>query len=133
MLLLLAAACGAAATATPQPQATSPPTEAETPPVAAVPVVTPAPTSVPVAAPTAPSAKVILATSDWGNELFTDHDVRGEGGVYQRLVHDYFIHTAKGKGLVPGIAKSWSFTPNGLTWTFEVREGVKFHDGTELT
>ncbi|MEE9199722.1 MAG: ABC transporter substrate-binding protein, partial [Dehalococcoidia bacterium] len=104
-----------------------------TPPTAAVPIATPAPTSIPAAAPTAPSAKVILATSDWGNELFTDHDVRGEGGVYQRLVHDYFIHTAEGKGLVPGIAKSWSFTPNGLTWTFEVREGVKFHDGTELT
>lgn len=33
----------------------------------------------------------------------------------------------------PWVAKSWDISPEGLTYTFFLREGIKFHDGTELT
>lgn len=33
----------------------------------------------------------------------------------------------------PKLAESWTSSPNGLSYTFELRQGVKFHDGTELT
>ena len=34
---------------------------------------------------------------------------------------------------VPGIATEWSQSEDGLTWTFEIREGVTWQDGEPLT
>lgn len=33
----------------------------------------------------------------------------------------------------PHVAKSWAVSGDGLTWTFYLQKGIKFHDGRELT
>jgi peptide/nickel transport system substrate-binding protein len=37
-----------------------------------------------------------------------------------------------GTKIVPGLAESWSPDASGLVWTFKLKNGVKFHDGTDF-
>ena len=51
-----------------------------------------------------------------------------EGFVKEDLT-DPNVATPK---LIPGLATSWDISDNGLVYTFHLREGVKFHDGTSF-
>ena len=49
--------------------------------------------------------------------------------VYEGLVQ-YQPGSTK---IVGRLAKSWEISPDGLTYTFHLNDGVKFHDGTPMT
>lgn len=46
--------------------------------------------------------------------------------VYEQLV----AYKDETTDVEPGLAKSWEISEDGKTYTFQLREGVKFHDGT---
>lgn len=46
---------------------------------------------------------------------------------------DWLTIVDKDGKLHPGLATSWKGSPDNKTWTFTLRKGVKFHDGTEMT
>ncbi|MFO7685606.1 MAG: ABC transporter substrate-binding protein [Desulfobacterales bacterium] len=46
--------------------------------------------------------------------------------VYEALV----FYKDESTALEPGLAESWDISPDGLTYTFHLRKGVKFHDQT---
>jgi peptide/nickel transport system substrate-binding protein len=51
-----------------------------------------------------------------------------------RQVFDTLVRYADGSSeLEPGLALSWHPSRDGLTWSFRLRDGVTFHDGTPLT
>lgn len=48
-------------------------------------------------------------------------------------VYDSLLRTTKdGMGIEPGLASKWESSSDGLTWTFTLRDGVKFSDGSPL-
>lgn len=47
-----------------------------------------------------------------------------------RHVHDNLVEFTEKMDIVPMLATSWETSKDGLTWTFHLRKGVKFHDGT---
>src|SRR5437868_10003362 len=51
------------------------------------------------------------------------------GNVYDGLLRV----TKDGASVEPALATSWDTSADGLTWTFHLRPGVKFSDGTPLT
>jgi peptide/nickel transport system substrate-binding protein len=50
------------------------------------------------------------------------------------LTYDYMItYSMEDMSPEPGLAKSWETSDDGLTWTFDIREGVLWSDGEPLT
>ncbi len=49
------------------------------------------------------------------------------------LLYDTLVEEAGISNFVPGLAEEWSVDDDGLVWTFKIREGVTFHDGTPCT
>lgn len=48
-------------------------------------------------------------------------------------VFDGLLDTDEKGELIPNLAESYDISEDGLTYTFTLREGVKFHDGSDLT
>ena len=53
--------------------------------------------------------------------------------VYWDDIHDYVIEQDSSGNLVGALATGWEASEDQLTWTFEIREGVKWHNGDTLT
>jgi peptide/nickel transport system substrate-binding protein len=48
-------------------------------------------------------------------------------------IHDALVRPLPGQRMAPSLAESWTESPNGLTYEFKLRRGLKFHNGDPLT
>ena len=58
----------------------------------------------------------------------TDFDLMSDAMLYDNLVK-----LDNGFTPLPALATSWEVTPDARTWTFKLRKGVEFHDGSAFT
>ena len=56
-----------------------------------------------------------------------------DGGNMLLFLFDCLLNVDKNNQLIPGAAETWDVSPDGLTWTFKLREGLKWSDGSPLT
>src|SRR5438552_17500670 len=137
--LSILAACSPAAT----PAApTSAPAVAPTQPAAA-----PAPTSAPAAAPITPAAAAApttaaassaatpsgtlrYASADFGQESMDPINIASQWGW---AMYDELLTFDPQGNVIGSVAEKYDLSQDGLTWTFNIRKGIKFHSGDPLT
>src|SRR2546430_1754315 len=52
--------------------------------------------------------------------------------VGRRIVETLATFPDESTQIVPGLAESWTVSKDGLRYTFKLRKGISFHDGTPL-
>ena len=142
-----------AATATPSPTATSTPTATPAPTPKPTPTATPAPepTPTPAATPTvverlkknaeefeyaigkhggALTSATISEPLTFNLAISTDASSSGVlGYLFEGLTETSWLNDE----VEPLLAESWERSEDGLTWTFHLRQDVKWHDGEPFT
>jgi len=53
--------------------------------------------------------------------------------VFLYALHDALMKPLPGNDMAPCLAESWRESPDGLTYDFKLREGLKFHNGDPFT
>ena len=81
--------------------------------------------------PQAAVAKTLVYCSEGSPENFTPAiNTTGTSFDAARPVYDKLTEFARGSTQVePGLAESWTVSPDGKVFTFKLRKGVKFHSG----
>ena len=66
--------------------------------------------------------------SQWDIVVFPS----GDGRFVWNQIYDTLVRLDKDLNMIPGLALSWESKDDGLSWIFHLREGVKFHDGSDF-
>ncbi len=134
LLVLAAAACGPATQVAPATQAAAgtPQVEVRTTTIVETVVVpqdrvvtaTPPPATAP---PDVEQTFTVAVGRDSG--VLNPHDYKSNFPALT-MVYEPLVKYASDGAIQPALAESWDISDDGLTWTFHLRQGVTFSDGT---
>jgi hypothetical protein len=115
--------------AAPEPTDTTTPTPTESTATTPTPIVTTPP------APIKPYGTIIIATDLFNNEAIDPNTSGWLTGDYSwsNALYDPLITYDETGNYIGAVAESWTTSPDGNTWTFHIRQGIKFHNGDPLT
>jgi ABC-type transport system substrate-binding protein len=115
------------ATSTPVPQgATLAPTPTQR---ASVLQATPRPTLAPQTEGVLVTERLVAVLDPPSLESMLDCEVTGSGVVNYRMSNEFMVDASRFDGSYePMLATEWSITPDGRTWNFKLRQGVRWHD-----
>jgi len=84
--------------------------------------------------PPPPAEKRIFRTT-FPAPIYIDPGVGSDAASTTSMIslYDTLVHPKVTGEMEPHLAESWKASEDGLTWSFYLRRGVKFHDGKELT
>ncbi len=84
--------------------------------------------------PPEPSGTLIIALNDM-SDVFDPLRVNNNHKLYLSIVFENLVGTDRNGQIKPSLslAKNWERSPDAKIWTFTLRQGVKFHNGEELT
>jgi ABC-type transport system substrate-binding protein len=74
--------------------------------------------------------RVITPEEVKGLNNHADSGTEGEWPLNQ--ITEGLVERDMDRNVIPGLAESWEVSDDGLVYTFYLREGVKFHDGTDF-
>ena len=66
----------------------------------------------------------------WDPTVSTSQEI---ARVMYHNVYEGLVRFDEGGSIVPALAESWEVSDDGLSWTFNLREGVLYHDGSDFT
>src|SRR5699024_6642339 len=82
----------------------------------------------------AETGELIIGSTNEPTSL--QRNVGGSSGVRQTMTRNVYEGLAAvdvDGEIIPALAESWDVSEDGLTYTFDLREDVTFHDGTPFT
>jgi peptide/nickel transport system substrate-binding protein len=87
-------------------------------------------------APAAPSGRVVMAwhvtiAPSWFDPSTAPPQITPFGLLY--ALHDALVRPYPGHKMGPSLAESWKESPDGKTYEFKLRPGLKFHNGDPVT
>jgi len=94
-----------------------------------------APTEAPAAPTAAPAAEKRTLNISFSWPTYIDPAVGSDFSSTSSLanLYDTLVFPNTDGGVDSHLAESWDVSDDGLTWTFKLKKGVKFHNGSELT
>ena len=83
-----------------------------------------------------PAGEVVLAwhvtiAPTWFDPSTAPPQITPFGMLY--AIHDALVRPLPGQKMAPSLAESWKESPDGLTYEFKLRRGLKFHNGDPVT